>query len=125
MRFPVGKEIHISVSVNSIKAFVNKVNIQRETITCFRCSEQGHWKSECMLYKTRFCWHKHLGKCNEIDCPFAHSEQELRTPWKPKCVRVIKKDGRLIKLGCDSSMHTYRQCPYNSERNICQPCNSL
>ena len=125
MKLPVGKEVHISVSANSIKSFFNQNNIQREAITCFRCAQQGHWKSECMLYKTRMCWHKRLGKCNEADCPFAHSEAELRTPWKAKCVRVIKKDGKLLKLGCGSSLHTFRQCPFSIEKTLCLPCTSL
>ena len=114
---PVGKVLHITVSASSIKNLTslnNNSNIQRDLITCFRCGEQGHWKSECMLYKTRLCWHNKLGRCTDNDCPFAHFEKELRTPWKPKCVRVIKKDGNLTTLGCGSFNHTFRQCPFNS-----------
>ena len=109
-KLPTGKDIHISVSYSSLKLYTNNANIQREYITCFRCAEQGHWKSECMLYKTRMCWHYQFGKCIEKDCPFAHFEHELRTPWKPKCIRVMKKDGKLVKMGCGSTNHTYRFC---------------
>lgn len=118
---PKGKVIHITVSASSIKSFTSSNLIQRDCITCFRCAEQGHWKSECMLYKTRLCWHEKIGTCTDSDCPFAHSESELRTPWKPKCIRVVKREGKLIKLGCGSSMHTFRQCPNNQE-NMCEPC---
>tara|TARA_B100000214_G_scaffold372887_1_gene352044 strand:- start:9671 stop:9871 length:201 start_codon:yes stop_codon:yes gene_type:complete len=62
------------------------------------------------------CWHHKFGKCSDSDCPFAHHESELRTPWKPKCIRVIKRDGNLIKLGCGSYNHTFRQCPYNNQK---------
>lgn len=109
---PVGKTIHITVSASSIKAYTSQMSIHRDLITCFRCAEQGHWKSECMLFKTRLCWHHKVKKCLDPDCPFAHSEEELRTPWKPKCIRVIKRDGKLIKLGCGSLSHTFRHCPY-------------
>ena len=111
---PVGKILHVTVSASSIKNYITKNTSQRDIITCFRCGEQGHWKSECMLYKTRLCWHNRYGNCTDSDCPFAHTEKELRSPWKPKCVRVIKKDGFLTTLGCGSYNHTFRQCPHNS-----------
>ena len=113
---PIGKVLHITVNAASIKNYMTSTStgINRNMITCFRCGEQGHWKSECMLYKTRLCWHNKLGKCTDSECPFAHNEHELRTPWKPKCVRVIKKDGVLSKLGCGSHNHTFRQCPFNN-----------
>lgn len=115
---PIGKDIHVVISAINIKNYVSQPTIQREYITCFRCAEKGHWKSECMLYKTRLCWHNTINNCKDVDCPFAHSESELRSPWKPKCIRVIKKDGKLIKLGCGSLQHTYRYCPFNFETDI-------
>jgi len=110
--FPVGKVVHVTVSASSIKMFSSTPNVSRESVTCFRCAEQGHWKYECMLYKTRLCWHNKFNRCTETDCPFAHNEHEMRYPWKPKCVRVIKKEGKLIKLGCGSTDHTFRLCPH-------------
>jgi hypothetical protein len=112
---PIGKDVHIIISALSIKNYISQPVIQRDCITCFRCAEHGHWKSECMLYKTRLCWHKRVGKCIDMDCPFAHDNEELRTPWKPKCIRVIKRDGKLVKLGCGSLQHTYRQCHLNND----------
>lgn len=110
---PKGKIIHITVTASSIKNYTVNNSCPRDCITCFRCAEIGHWKSECMLYKTRLCWHNKMGKCTDPACPFAHNESELRTPWKPKCIRVIKREGKLITLGCNSTLHTFRQCPYN------------
>ena len=44
-------------------------------------------------------------------CSFAHGDAELQTPWMPRCIRVIKKDGQLVSLGCRQYGHTFKHCP--------------
>jgi hypothetical protein len=87
----------------------------RSNITCFRCGENGHFRSECHVYRVQMC-EKLL--CKNSNCHSAHSVAELRTPWKPKCVRVVKNGGVVKKLGCGQTGHTYRNCPYASSSNV-------
>lgn len=97
-----------SVTVN-----VNYVSYPfTRSITCFRCGEIGHYRSECHTYKTSMC-PNHM-RCTQGNCPFAHDESELRQPWMPKCVRVVKFGGRVQVLGCGNAGHTFRMCPYQS-----------
>ena len=82
---------------------------------CFRCGEIGHVRYQCMAYKVRLCWHFERGHCNDSKCLFAHGEHELRTPWRLRCVRVVKQNGKLVSIGCNSDAHTFRKCPLNRD----------
>ena len=108
---PVGKEICIIAKAEQIREFMANTPTLRAQITCFRCGEQGHYKSECFHWKTRQCWHFANSCCRDVNCSFAHGSSELRTPWMPRCVRVIKRDGHLVSLGCREYGHTYKHCP--------------
>lgn len=77
---------------------------------CFRCGERGHIKFQCMQYKVRPCLHFERGECKDLNCAFAHGEGELRCPWRMKCVRVIKRRGELVCIGCGQWGHTFRKC---------------
>ena len=82
---------------------------------CFRCGETGHVRSQCLTYKVRMCWHNIHMECKQQDCPFAHSREELRTPWKQRCIRVVKVNGELVRMGCNSDTHTFRRCPVHRD----------
>lgn len=90
-------------------------------ITCFRCGEFGHYRSECHNFKTQLCARHSVGECAlaAAVCPFAHGTEELRKPWLPKCVRVIKSFGRVDVLGCGEVGHTFRSCP-RAAQAVCQ-----
>ena len=118
MVLPTGKLICISTHAEFIRSFMSNMPTSREMITCFRCGENGHYRSECFNYKTRFCWHFANDICKDPNCSFAHSEEELRTPWLPRCIRIVKRDGILITLGC-RGFHTYKYCPYKNRSLEC------
>ena len=84
----------------------------RSSMICFRCGQTGHVRYQCLQYKVRMCMHYMNGGCNDHACTFAHGPHELRTPWKIRCVRVVKKGGTLVCIGCNSTDHTFRRCPY-------------
>ena len=109
-------DINIGIETNSeiIKNYMSNLRSTRVQITCFRCGEQGHYKSECFHWKTRPCWHFANSVCKDVNCSFAHGSSELRTPWLPRCVRIIKKDGQLICLGCKQFGHTFKYCPHDN-----------
>lgn len=81
-------------------------------ITCFRCGEFGHYRGECRSFKVQLCMRHRLGDCSVVNCPFAHGAAELRKPWLPKCVRVVKTGGWVEVLGCGEVGHTFRDCPH-------------
>ena len=109
--FPTGKTICVMAKSESIREYLNMNSMNRSQLTCFRCGEQGHYKSECFHWKTRLCWHFVNSNCKDSCCSFAHGKHELRTPWLPRCVRLVKKDNQLITLGCKQYGHTYKNCP--------------
>lgn len=106
------KEIHITIPAFDIGHFVEAT---RGTMICFRCGEQGHARYQCLSYKVRLCWHHRNGGCREENCQFAHSESELRTPWRARCVRVVRQQGRYVCIGCNSETHTFRSCPLHHD----------
>ena len=106
------KEVHCSVSNREINAFSNQ---ERPKLVCFRCGEPGHMRAQCLTYKVRMCRHFCHGVCMDVRCPYAHGEDELRTPWKVRCVRVVKQNGAFMCIGCNSTNHTFRQCPLHQD----------
>lgn len=104
MSRPVPRGVTVIIQVEDTNEDRSRANI-----TCFRCGENGHFRAECHVYRVQMC-EKLL--CKNVNCCFAHSAAELRTPWKPKCVRVVKVGGVVQKLGCGQTGHTYRNCPY-------------
>lgn len=105
-------EVHYSVSSRDINSFANH---GRPKLICFRCGEPGHMRAQCLTFKVRLCRHHRVGSCTDPYCLYAHGEEELRTPWKVRCVRVVKQNGRLICIGCNSTTHTFRQCPLHED----------
>ena len=103
----MGHEVHVSMPSHVINSFVD---LQKNLI-CFRCGEHGHVRYQCLTYKVRLCWHHAEGRCTDDHCTYAHGKEELRTPWKPRCVRVVKQAGKLVCIGCNSTEHTFRKCP--------------
>ena len=107
-----GAHVDRILMATDLKVFSTPCQTLRRDITCFRCGEDGHWKHECLQWRTRPCWHYAHGTCTRKDCPFAHGDAELRTPWTLKCVRIIKSDNALHNIGCGSFHHSFRNCPH-------------
>ena len=107
---PNGVEVTVDMTRSSPQQF------SRLCVTCFRCSGIGHLKHECFTYKTRLCSLYKAGRCSESEkCCFAHGESELRYPWMTRCVRVVKKNGTVERLGCGEYGHTYKACPLHKK----------
>lgn len=102
------KDLHVSVSAADVAAFVEH---DRSKLVCFRCGETGHVRHQCLSYKVRMCRHNEITTCTDPNCAYAHSVDELRSPWRVRCVRVIKQNGILVCIGCNSTEHTFRKCP--------------
>ena len=103
------REIHVYVYSKSISDFMEKN--QSNDIICFRCGQVGHMRNNCLTFKVRTCIKFENGECDSTNCSFAHGEEELRSPWEARCVRVVKQDGKFICIGCNSLSHTFRRCP--------------
>ncbi len=111
--FPAdGYDAHVSVTSQQISSFVD---VDRSNLVCFRCGETGHVRFQCLSYRVRLCQRFANGVCNERNCTYAHGPQQLRTPWKARCVRVIKQGGQLVCIGCNSGDHTFRKCPLHQD----------
>lgn len=101
------KEVHIEIDALGILDFMGDSSTRN--VTCFRCGEQGHRKSECFNWKTKLCSVKDC-PVQSASCPFAHDVSELRQPWVYRCMRVIKRDGNMYRVGCFDQGHTFSQC---------------
>ena len=116
-------ERHLMFSITADSLHDAQMGYARSDITCFRCGQRGHKKCECRTWRTRMC--NNRGNCrNGGNCPFAHSTNELRTPWIPRCIRVIRVDGALKHIGCGAVGHTFRECPHQvpeQDQEYCQP----
>lgn len=106
------RELHFSTSAKTISSFVEA---DRNNLICFRCGEVGHVRHQCLSFKVRYCWHYKNGKCSEKNCLFAHGDEELRSPWTQRCVRVVKHNGGFVCIGCNSKEHTFRKCPLHQD----------
>ena len=103
-----GLDVHVRTTSDAISNFLDS---DHSNMICFRCGEIGHLRYQCLTYKVKLCWHHERGYCNDTNCLFAHGECELRHPWKQRCVRVVKQNGKLVSIGCNSEFHTFRKCP--------------
>ena len=111
-----GHDTHLTTTSIAISNFF--FECQRQYPLCFRCGQIGHMRQTCFTHKVRLCNDnmRLAGSCSAGDrCTFAHSRDELRTPWKQRCVRVVRQNGYYVCLGCDSSEHTFRKCPLHRD----------
>lgn len=104
-----GRDVHVMTTTQAIGKFMGG---DKSTLVCFRCGQVGHVRFQCLQYKVRLCMHFERGDCNDPMCSYAHGKDELRTPWKARCVRVVKQSGKLVCIGCNSTEHTFRKCPF-------------
>jgi hypothetical protein len=112
-RFQGGTDVHVSTTAASVHSFLDSDN---RRLICFRCGEKGHVRFQCLNYRIRMCGNtENAVQCNAKLCHYAHSPSQLRTPWKPRCVRVVKQGGKLICIGCNSTEHTFRRCPHHQD----------
>ena len=105
-------EVHVIARAEDINGFVEG---QRSTLVCFRCGQTGQLRDQCLTYKVRLCHRFADGACFHGNCPFAHGEAELRTPWEARCVRVVRQGGKFVCIGCNSTDHTFRKCPNHQD----------
>ena len=114
--FPLGGEdAHVSICAQEITAFMDVDSVNQ---ICFRCGETGHVRFQCLTFRVRLCTKFQNGECNDRNCTFAHGPSNIRSPWKARCVRVIKQGGNLVCIGCNSENHTFRRCPLNKDLMI-------
>ena len=107
-----GRDVHVTTTSRAISSFMDG---DRSGQICFRCGELGHMRYQCLTYRVRVCWHHQNGECTDPYCAFAHGPEQLRTPWKARCVRVVKQSGRLVCIGCNSTANTFRRCLYHTD----------
>ena len=103
-------ERHLVFAITSDSLHDSVTALPRAEVTCFRCGEKGHKKGECRTYRTKMC--RQPSDCKDPNCPFAHTAMQLRTPWVARCIRVIRADGQLKRIGCGRTGHTFRECPF-------------
>ena len=108
----MGRDVHVTTTAQAISTFMEG---DRASQVCFRCGQQGHMRYQCLTYKVRLCWHHQQGECRDKHCTFAHGHAELRTPWKARCVRVVRQSCQLLCIGCNSTEHTFRRCPHHGD----------
>ena len=110
------KRLHFTVIAKELNAYAMHVVTERRSVLCYRCAEYGHRKLECMTWKTKLCWHV-PAHAPASECPFAHGDEDLRCPWRIKCVRIIQcmQRGPPQVIGCKSSEHTFRDCPLRTD----------
>jgi hypothetical protein len=110
----MARDIHVTVESKHIANFME---LDKSRHICFRCGEVGHVRSQCMHFKIRLCWHFANGRCtapSDKHCPFAHGEEDLRFPWRLRCIRVVRQEGGdFVCVGCNSTTHTFRKCPHS------------
>ena len=106
-----GRDVHVLTTSHAISVFMGG---DKKNLICFRCGETGHVRFQCLQFKVRLCSHYDSGECSDSNCTFAHGVGELRTPWKARCVRVVKQAGKLVCIGCNSTEHTFRKCPFQN-----------
>jgi len=107
--FPMsGNDVHVVVALQEITRYLD---IDRSHLICFRCGEMGHVRFQCLNFRVRLCQKYMSGSCTDKNCCYAHGPENIRTPWKARCVRVIKQEGQLVCIGCNSHNHTFRKCP--------------
>ena len=109
---PRGRDVHVVTTSHTISTVLEG---DRSRQICFRCGQPGHVRYQCLSYKVRLCVPHESGECNDPNCTFAHGVRELRTPWRIRCVRVVKHEGRLVCIGCNSTEHTFRKCPLHQD----------
>ena len=112
--FPrTGSDVHVTIASTAISSFMD---VDRSRLICFRCGEVGHVRYQCLTFRVRLCTRYQQGQCvDATTCMFAHGPEQLRTPWKARCVRVVKHAGQLVCIGCNSSEHTFRKCPLHQD----------
>lgn len=101
-------DVHIEVEAACLAAYA--MGESGRNVTCFRCGEEGHRKSECHHWKTKLCRDAEC-KLPRSCCFFAHSASELRQPWVFRCMRIVKRGGCLYRVGCLQTGHTFSRCP--------------
>jgi len=72
-------------------------------------------RNQCLTFRVRLCYRYQNGTCSEQNCTFAHGTRHLRTPWRQRCVRVVKQAGEYVCIGCNSTEHTFRKCPLHQD----------
>ena len=106
----MGRDVHVTTTANAISSFLDGDKTDK---VCFRCGQTGHRRypmldvqgPPLLASRTRHVLRQGVHLCA--------GEHELRTPWKARCVRVVKQHDRIVCLGCNSTEHTFRRCPYN------------
>ena len=120
--FTRGAVVDCVLAASDVRLFASPPLSDRDEITCFRCGERNHIKSECLHWKTRLCWHHTNSYCTKTNCPFAHGEAELRTPWSLRCVRILRTgNGGFVDIGCGGTDHSFRNCPASSGVALMRP----
>ena len=94
--------------------------IAPDTPLCLRCGGLWHTRETCKKFKVQFCRYQMVGdgecmfRFQSQMCPYAHDVSEIRNPYLPVCVRIIRtKKGEIFDLGCGTVGATFGQCCKN------------